>query len=105
MLAYLISHRRFPLYQSQVHVLGYGHCGKAIVKALVALQACVHVGVRNNQLFDDIKKAHAKPYCLQDMDLSSCEILINTVPVSYKRQIPFHHKLSLLSIWIRHILI
>lgn len=80
MLAYLISHRRFPLYHSQVHVLGYGHCGKAIVKALVALQACVHVGVRNNQLFDDIKKAHAKPYCLQDMDLSSCEILINTVP-------------------------
>lgn len=79
-IAYLISHRRYPLYHSQVHVLGYGHCGKAIVKALSALDASVHVAVRNCHLFDDIKQNHANPYFLQEMDLSSCDILINTIP-------------------------
>ena len=76
----MISHRRFPIYHSQIHVLGYGHCGQVIVRDFIALQAYVHVGIRNRQLFEDIEKTGAKPYHLDHMDLSDCDVLINTIP-------------------------
>lgn len=79
-LSYLISHRRFPIYQSQIHVLGYGRCGKPLVKDLIALQSHVYVGIRNPKLFDDIQKVGGHPYLLEDMDLSQCDVLINTIP-------------------------
>lgn len=79
-ISYLISHRRFPIYHSQIHVLGYGHCGQVIVRDFIALRAYVHVGIRNCQLFEDIEKAGAKPYHLDHMDLSDCDVLINTIP-------------------------
>ena len=79
-LAYLIGHRRFPIYRSQIHVLGYGHCGKIIVRDLVALQADVYVGIRNPIILDEINDQGAKGYIMADMDLSACDILINTVP-------------------------
>ena len=79
-ISYLISHRRFPIYHSQIHVLGYGHCGQVIVRDFIALRAYVHVGIRNRQLFEDIEKAGAKPYHLEHMDLSDCDVLINTIP-------------------------
>lgn len=79
-ISYLISHRRFPIFQSQIHVLGYGHCGKPMVKDLIALQGDVYVGVRNPQLLNDIQNIGGHPYLLEDMDLSQCDILINTIP-------------------------
>lgn len=79
-ISYLISHRRFPLFQSQIHVLGYGHCGKILVKYLLALQSFVEVGVRKSCLFKEIEERGAKPYLLEKMDLSACDVLINTIP-------------------------
>ena len=80
LISYLISHRRYPLYQSHVMVLGYGHCGKAIVDALLALKADVSVVLRNQKYRGDIEKKGCHYSRLSELDLSKQDILINTIP-------------------------
>ncbi|MCD8028472.1 MAG: hypothetical protein LUF02_07410 [Erysipelotrichaceae bacterium] len=79
-ISYLISHRRFPLYRSQILVTGYGHCGKEIVELLLGLKAQVSVGVRNSKLKNDIESIGCQYMNLSDIDLSMIDILINTIP-------------------------
>lgn len=80
LIAYLISHRIQPLYKSRILVLGYGHCGKAIVSRLKGFEADILVGLRNHIYDKDIEDNHAKAIDLQDIDLSHVDILINTIP-------------------------
>ncbi|MCD7894175.1 MAG: hypothetical protein LUG60_10850 [Erysipelotrichaceae bacterium] len=79
-ISYLISHRRYPLYESHILVTGYGHCGKAIVDLLEGFHAEVTVAVRNQNLQDDIELKGCHYISLQDIDLIDTDILINTIP-------------------------
>ena len=80
LLAYLIGHRRFPLYHSRITVLGYGHCAKPIIDYLVALHAYVNVVVRNKKHKQSIEERGAHFQLLSELDLKEEDILINTVP-------------------------
>lgn len=80
LIAYLIAHRRYPLYQSHIDILGYGHCAKAIIKCLHSFDVSLRVGVRNSRDFPDIARQGGQACFLQDMNLSQTDILINTIP-------------------------
>lgn len=80
LISYLISHRRMPLYQSRILVLGFGHCAKPIVRYLKAFQSDVDVGLRNRQLDKEVKKLGASPYPIDTIKWGRYDIIINTVP-------------------------
>lgn len=80
LLSYLISHRRFPIYQSHIIVLGYGYCAKPIIDDLKALGAKVTVALRNQQNFEEIEKKGCICQLLSQVDLSKQDIIINTIP-------------------------
>ncbi len=80
LISYLIKHRRYPLYKSQVCILGYGHCAKPIAKYLKAMNADVTISVRNPKSADDIVKQGYQYHELSSIDLSQFDILINTIP-------------------------
>ncbi|WP_270639440.1 NAD(P)-dependent oxidoreductase [Longibaculum muris] len=80
LMSYLISHRRMPLYDSQVIVLGYGHCAKPIIDDLIGLKANVKVAVRKRKYQKEIEKKNAQYIAIDQVDLSQCDILINTIP-------------------------
>ncbi|WP_028043684.1 hypothetical protein [Candidatus Stoquefichus massiliensis] len=80
LIAYVIGHRRMPIYQSHVDVLGFGHCAKPIIEYLVAMKAEVRVAVRNAQYQKEIEAMGAQYIAIQDLNLSQTDILINTVP-------------------------
>ncbi len=80
LLSYLITHRRMPIYQSHICVLGFGHCAKPIIAYLVALKAKVEVVVRKSKYQKEIEDMGAC-YCdIKDLNLSDVDILINTIP-------------------------
>lgn len=80
LISYIIMHRRYPIYQSKILVLGFGHCAKPIVDYLIALKANVCVAVRKNQLKKEIENMGCHFVNLKDLDLSEIDILINTIP-------------------------
>lgn len=80
LLAYLIMHRRHPLYLSRVMVLGYGHCAQSIIDDLLALNAKVTVSVRNEKYKQDIEERGASYQHIQELDLKNIDILVNTIP-------------------------
>lgn len=80
LISYIISHRRDPIYQSQITVLGFGHCAKPIIAYLVAMKAKVSVYVRNSKYQQDIEDMGATYIDLKNLDLSNEDILINTIP-------------------------
>lgn len=80
LISYIISHRRDPIYQSCIMVLGFGHCAKPIITYLVAMNADVSVGVRNPKYQKDIENMGASYINLNNLDLSDKNILINTIP-------------------------
>lgn len=80
LISYIIMHRRDPLYQSRVCVLGFGHCAKPIVNYLVAMKADVSVAVRNKACQQEIEQLNADYLDLANLDLSETDILINTIP-------------------------
>ncbi len=80
LICYMIMHRRYPIYQSQVCVLGFGHCAQPIVDELIALKADVLVAVRRKELKATIETKGARYVSLQEVDLSQIDILINTIP-------------------------
>lgn len=80
LLSYIIGHRRFPLYQSRILVLGFGHCAKPIIDYLVAMKAHVTVAVRDEKYKDDIQKMGAEYVDIKEINLSELDILINTIP-------------------------
>lgn len=80
LISYLISHRRFPLFQSHILVLGYGHCAKPIARYLKAMGAVVCVAVRREELKKDIVDEGYEYMYLQDLNLQNFDILINTIP-------------------------
>lgn len=80
LISYLIMHRRYPLYQSRICILGFGHCAKPIIEYLLAMKADVKVAVRRHELQQDIEKMGAKYMYIDDIELSDIDILINTVP-------------------------
>ncbi len=78
LLSYLISHRLFPLYNSRILVLGYGHCGKAIVECLKGFNTYKYIYCRNNK---DLLINNAHIYHnIEDIDFSIFDIIINTIP-------------------------
>ncbi len=79
-MSYLISHRRYPLYHTQILVTGFGHCGKEIIDLLVGFKAYVSVGVRNPKYKEEIETRGCQYINLLDIDLSNIDILINTIP-------------------------
>lgn len=79
-ISYLISHRRYPLYDSQILVTGYGHCGKAIIDLLIGFKAHLSISVRNQYLKKDIESLGCHYMQIEDIDLSHIDILINTIP-------------------------
>lgn len=79
-IAYMIQHRPFPIYQSRILILGYGHCAKPIIKRLIGMEAEVYVGVRNKKYKMDIEKNGAHFLLINDIDLSNIDIVINTIP-------------------------
>lgn len=80
LMAYIIGHRRMPIYESYVDVLGFGHCAKPIVEYLVAMKAKVRVAVRNPRYQKEIEEMGAQYITIHDLNLSQTDILINTVP-------------------------
>lgn len=80
LLAYLIMHRRHPLYNSHVMVLGYGHCAKPIIDGLLAFNAMVSVAVRNEQYKEEIETKGAIYQNINQLDLKNIDILVNTIP-------------------------
>jgi len=80
LLSFLIEHRRFPIYHSQIFVLGYGHCAKPIIDALLALHAEVYVCVRNSALKAEIIEKGCHYMALNELDISQADIVINTIP-------------------------
>lgn len=79
-IAYMITHRLYPIYQSRILILGYGHCAKPLVNDLVHLKANVHVALRRKELKEDIERVGAVYHSLEEIDLSDIDIVINTVP-------------------------
>ncbi len=79
LISYLIEHRRFPLYQSRILVLGYGHCAKPIISYLLAFHAQVSVGLRNHSLKDEIESIGCQYTNLNHLDMNQ-DIIINTIP-------------------------
>ena len=88
LMSYLISHRRMPLYDSQVIVLGYGHCAKPIIDDLIGLKANVKVAVRKRKYQKEIEKKNAQYIAIDQVDLSQCDI------ASYPYGIDHHYALS-----------
>ena len=80
LLSYMIMHRRYPLYESEICILGFGHCAKPIIDYLVAVKANVSVAVRKAEYQKDIEDMGARYLHLNDLDLSKLDILINTIP-------------------------
>ncbi|WP_050635632.1 NAD(P)-dependent oxidoreductase [Candidatus Stoquefichus sp. SB1] len=80
LIAYLIAHRRMPIYHSHIDILGFGHCAKPIIEYLVAMQAKVRVAVRKGIYQKDIEEMGAEYIRLDDLSLSQSDILINTIP-------------------------
>jgi len=80
LLSYLISHRRFPIYQSRILVLGYGHCAKPIIQYLKAIGATVSVGLRNKKYRKDIEETGCLYQNIKELNLSNQDIIINTIP-------------------------
>lgn len=79
LIAYLIKHRRFPLYQSRILVLGYGHCAQPIISYLLAFHAKVSVGLRNASLKEEIEERGCQYTDLNHLDMNQ-DIIINTIP-------------------------
>ncbi len=80
LISYIIAHRRYPLYESKVLLLGFGHCAKPILSLLTAFQAEVSVAVRNPKYVDEIKKNKGKYVDIENLDLSEYDLIINTIP-------------------------
>lgn len=80
LMSYLISHRRNPLYQSRIMILGYGHCAKPIIEYLKAFHSDIIVGIRNLKYQEEIERMGVQCIDIHDIDLSDVDILINTVP-------------------------
>lgn len=80
LISYMIMHRRYPLYESKICILGFGHCAKPIIEYLVAMKAIVSVAVRKEDYQKDIEEMGAIYSHLSDLDLSKIDILINTIP-------------------------
>lgn len=80
LISYLIAHRRFPLYQSRIVILGFGHCAKPIIEYLKAMHSDVYVVVRRKELQKEIESMGCHFMFIEDMDLKDFDILINTVP-------------------------
>ncbi|MCD7809842.1 MAG: hypothetical protein LUH02_10910 [Erysipelotrichaceae bacterium] len=79
-VSYLISHRRYPLFDSQILVTGYGHCGQALIDLLRGFQCHLSVSVRNSQLKSEIESLGCQYIPIENIDLSYIDILINTIP-------------------------
>ena len=80
LISYLIKHRRFPLYESRVLILGYGYCAKPIAEYLKVMKAKVSVAVRNHKYQQEIEELD---YCYEDiseLNLANYDVIINTVP-------------------------
>lgn len=79
-IAYLIMHRKYPIYQSRILVLGFGHCAKPIIRYLKVLGAYITVGVRNQKYKKNIEDMGCQYVCIDDINLQDIDILINTIP-------------------------
>ena len=80
LLSYIISHRRFPIYESNIMVLGFGNSGKPIVQYLKALGAKVYVATKNKNDKEEISKLECIYRDIQNIKLNDIDILINTIP-------------------------
>ena len=80
LISFLISHRRFPIYQSRILVLGYGHCGQIIARYLKCLQGIVSVSTRNHKYQEEIINNYDDYIPLENIDLHQQDIIINTIP-------------------------
>lgn len=79
-IAYIITHRLYPIYQSHVLILGYGHCAQPLVDHFIDLKAKVSVAVRRKELKDEIERKGASYYSIEQIDLSDVDIVVNTIP-------------------------
>lgn len=82
LIAYLISHRRLPLYQSRVLVLGFGHCAKPIIEDLVGFKTKVDVALRDKSKYQEVEMLKGKPLSLTNIKLDNYDIVINTIPMN-----------------------
>ena len=79
-IAYLVRHRRMPIYQSRILVMGFGHCAKPIVRYLNAMGGIVDVALRNRELDSDVINEKSQPIALDKLKLNEYDIIVNTIP-------------------------
>lgn len=80
LLSHLIVHRRYPIYQSRIMILGFGHCAKPIIEYLKAMKAKIYVAVRNATYQEEIENMGCQYVNIKDIQLNHIDILINTIP-------------------------
>lgn len=93
-IAYLIMHRKYPIYQSHILVLGFGHCARPIIQYLKSLGAYVTVGIRNKKYKEEIENMGCQYSDIENVSLKNIDVLINTVPhvIVEKKQLNEAHK-------------
>lgn len=80
LLSYLIKHRRYPIYQSRILILGYGHCAYPIAKYLKAMDADITIAARKKELQHEIESLGYEYMKFNELNLSTFDIVINTIP-------------------------
>ncbi len=76
LISEIIQKRPYPIENSQVVLIGFGHCGKEIYEKLTALNAKVKVVEPNNEQIDravDLVK-------IEEILFKTTNIIVNTVP-------------------------
>ena len=78
LIAYLLTHRLNPLYKTRVLVLGYGDCGKNIIKRLEGFECVLSIYSRNLDNYMENNCTFTSQ--MDELDFSQFDIIINTIP-------------------------
>lgn len=80
LIAYMIIDNQISISNSNVLILGYGHCGKDIASKLEKFNAKVSISNRNDYYHDDVVAKGYRYIRLDQLSLNDYDFIINTIP-------------------------
>lgn len=80
LIAYMIIDNAISLSNSNVLILGYGHCGKDLASKLEKFNAKVSISNRNDYYHDDVVAKGYRYIRLDQLTLNGYDFIINTIP-------------------------
>lgn len=80
LIAYMIIDNMISLSNSQILILGYGHCGRDLASKLEKFNAKISISNRNDHYHQEVVKQGYRYIRLDELTLNDYDFIINTIP-------------------------